>query len=227
MDIKEKEIMENNVLIAEFLGYKKELFYQCSPEEDKSKWQDKDFGFYDLPFFGGYEMAGKQGVWFNQTELNFHNKYEWINHAIDKISLMPEFKNVVFEINRKGGKTFVKVYSNDFSFDTEMLDSQIKAMYISVITLIKLTKAKEDYCNKVSSLENDSNSNISGLKNYINNILYNAYLIGQENKTTTPERNFKDWDERNKITDNVMRVIFESFKPIIIGAFNKGWIGKK
>lgn len=77
--MEEKEIVEINALFAEFIGYKKELFYQCSPDEDKSNWEDKDFGFYNLPFEGGYDMVGKEGIWFAQTLLKFHLSWDWLH----------------------------------------------------------------------------------------------------------------------------------------------------
>ena len=128
----------------------------------------------------------------------------------------------------------MKVYSEDDSnkyfFETHSCDSLIKAMYFSVITLIKLNNASKDYLSKSSLGVGDSyknNEGFLGLRNYINNILFNSYLIGQENKTTTPERNFAKWESDNKITDNTIRVIFETFEPIIKGAFNAGWRGKR
>ena len=91
----DKLIIDNNSLISEFLGFKKELFYQCSPDEDKSVWQDKDFGFYDLPFSGGYDMAGKEGVWFAQTQLKFHSDWNWLMPVIKKIESMGFYVSIM------------------------------------------------------------------------------------------------------------------------------------
>jgi hypothetical protein len=74
----EKEIMNGNVLIAEFLGFKKELFYQC---KEGDVWEDRKYGFKDLPFDGGQPLAARDYMWFPQTELNFHSDWNWLMYA--------------------------------------------------------------------------------------------------------------------------------------------------
>ena len=77
-----KEILEGNSLIAEFLGFKKELFYQLKVGDN---WEQKDYGYYDLPFNGGMSLAGIDKIWFPQTELKFHSDWNWLMLVIEKI----------------------------------------------------------------------------------------------------------------------------------------------
>lgn len=73
---------ENNAIIAEFMGYKKELFYQLKQGDN---WEQKDYGFYDLPFNGGVSLAGIEKTWFPQTELKFHSDWNWLMPVVAKI----------------------------------------------------------------------------------------------------------------------------------------------
>lgn len=138
-NLTEKEITQKNALIAEFIGFKKELFYQCSPDEDKSKWQDKDFGFYNLPFNGGYDMAGKEGVWFAQTELKFHSDWNWIMYAVKEIS-----KNVEFNTEITEGTIRIKVYKEgDFFFETKWYENYIHAYYVAINAIVAYYNLKK------------------------------------------------------------------------------------
>lgn len=138
----EREITQKNALIAEFIGFKKELFYQCSPDEDKSKWQDKDFGFYNLPFNGGYDMAGKEGVWFAQTELKFNSDWNWIHYAIKQIC------NIINELNFNAeiveGTIRIKVSKEgDFFFETKWYENYIHAYYVAINAIVAYYNLKK------------------------------------------------------------------------------------
>lgn len=98
MKIKDKLIIQDNILIAEFMGYKKELFYLCNPDEYKNKWGDKDFGFYDLPFSGGIPLASREKIWFPQTELKFHSDWNWLMYAWFK------FQQKINEMSSEDGR---------------------------------------------------------------------------------------------------------------------------
>jgi len=47
---------------------------------------------------------------------------------------------------------------------------------------------------------------IEGIKQALETTMFMAYTCGQNNKTTTPERNFKTWFEDNKILDSLIRL---------------------
>ncbi len=78
----EEKITKNNSIMAEFLGFKKELFYQLIED---GNWTDKDYGFYDLPFDNGTSLWGKNNIWFEQTKLKFHTDWNWLMKIVDKI----------------------------------------------------------------------------------------------------------------------------------------------
>jgi hypothetical protein len=131
----EKEITKNNALIAEFIGFKKELWYQCSPEEDKSKWEDKHFGFYDLPFSGGYSMALKDGLWFVQTELKFHSDWNWIMYAVKEICKIVDKLDFNAEITE--GTLRIKVSKGgDFFFETKWYENFMNAYYVAIKAIV-------------------------------------------------------------------------------------------
>lgn len=44
------------------------------------------------------------------------------------------------------------------------------------------------------------------IRTSIETTLFMAYMCGQDNKTITPERNFKQWLEDNKVIDSVIRI---------------------
>lgn len=50
---------------------------------------------------------------------------------------------------------------------------------------------------------------IEEIKTSLETTMFMAYMCGQNNKTTTPDRNFKSWFEENKILDSLIRICEE------------------
>ncbi len=78
---------QDDALLAQILGFKKELYYQCAPGDN---WEPKDYGFYDLPFYEhetvhhGFDLAGIDKIWFAQTELWFSQDWNWLIPTFNK-----------------------------------------------------------------------------------------------------------------------------------------------
>ena len=79
-----ENIMENNKLIAEFMGYE----IQKDPTE-------RFFGRYKSPI----------GVWHKEIDLSFHHDWNWLMEVINKITTTEEFKDE-YEFNQLFWETF-------------------------------------------------------------------------------------------------------------------------
>lgn len=52
-------------------------------------------------------------------------------------------------------------------------------------------------------------TSLETIRTSIETTLFTAYMCGQDNKTITPDRNFKQWLDNNKVIDSVIRICDE------------------
>lgn len=52
-------------------------------------------------------------------------------------------------------------------------------------------------------------TNLESIRTSIETRLFAAYTVGQDNKTITPERNFKEWLDDNKVIDSIIAICGE------------------
>lgn len=119
-----KEIVEGNKLIAEFISIKKDLILHCG----------KDVNYYLIVVV---PPNGDDGNWHNEYFLNFHCSWDWLMPVVETV----EKHGTIIDINLCLGKS-CRITKGNFKTGivyTEVIESNstIEAVYLSVINFIK------------------------------------------------------------------------------------------
>src|ERR1700741_5208602 len=89
-------------------------------------------------------------------------------------------------------------------FSTKGIDASAICERIKIIgdgAILVSESSHMDPEKELKSFNMFSKQDLEGLNQTIETFMFAAYTVGQENKTTTPERNFKSWFDNNKMLD--------------------------
>lgn len=111
------EIIENNRLIAEFIG-------RCGKHNK------------NLYTFKGIDKVLKDDIWYNLSEAKFHSSWDWLMPVVDKIESLTFYANqtakVCIKKNYASITIGIELFTEHYNFDTK-----IECLYHSVIEFIK------------------------------------------------------------------------------------------
>ena len=121
--------IEDNKLIAEFMGYTKKTHKEAGANlvNEVYEWYLKDVGYYYI-----------NGDYHAEDYLLFHLDWNWLMKVIDKIESF-EDENRCAKYNVNIEQTFVEITENQTSMTITEADAntKIRAIYIAVINFIK------------------------------------------------------------------------------------------
>lgn len=132
--------IENNKLIAEFLGYPKNTYKEAGAKlvDNTYVWYLKDVDHYYI-----------DGEWIDEVQLRFDTEWNWIMKAVDKIESF-EDDNRCAKYNINIEQSFVEIIdknTDDTIVDTDA-DTKIEATYNAVIEFIKYYNKQDENNNR-------------------------------------------------------------------------------
>lgn len=125
--------VENNKLIAEFMGYR----------ECPMKLYRMDDKFESVTIYSMYQEedeyltieAGKKQVKFSPNEMEFHSSWDWLMPVVEKIGSM--FHQVKIEFNEGFPYCEILCYNEDGELSKEIKEEGDNATYQAVVEFIK------------------------------------------------------------------------------------------
>jgi hypothetical protein len=123
-----ENILENNRLIAEFMGQKSEL--------------------YEFPQFGYMNTKGDFITEFNDSQLKFHKDWNWLMPVIEKIEALDEksFETTShfngFINKRLYNTAFIDTKNYEVISSGNLMESRIESVYTAILAFIKLYNNK-------------------------------------------------------------------------------------
>lgn len=134
----EKERIEGNKLIAEFMGYEK-ITVGYYGTDDETEWQRKNREWMNktgMEDVGDYMANIPEDSWYFFNELAYHSSFDWLMPVVEKIEA---FKN---DINSKRYTIKIDnnaclIYSADYDNRTITAKTKIQATWLAVIEFIK------------------------------------------------------------------------------------------
>jgi hypothetical protein len=118
-----ENILENNRLIAEFLGQKSEL--------------------YEFPQFGYMNTKGDFITEFNDSQLKFHKDWNWLMFLVEKIEALDEksFETTShfngFINKRLYNTAFINSKNYEVISSGNLMGSRIESVYTAILAFIK------------------------------------------------------------------------------------------
>ena len=108
------ETIENNKLIAEFMGLETTLTHKGIKEY--------------------YKIEYNSGNWYEHNDLQYHSSWDWLIPVIEKIEGFNEYDVEILQYGTRVLKNTVEIITNvaDFSFD-----KKIEHCYDAIVKFIK------------------------------------------------------------------------------------------